>query len=662
MDINYSKQQLDDCFLNEWLETNQAGSYASSSLACLNTRKYHGLLVSHNPEHGGDYVLLSKLEPSIFLDEKEYNLGVNQYPGTIYPQGYKYMESFSPLPFPQSIYEIKEVGIKVAQEIQMPMGKNGTLIRYRILKAPKAIKIRIYPLLAFRNVHTLTKSNFSLNPRVEKITDKLIVYKLHPYPNLPELFFTSSTNFEFFPSPRWNANVEYAQEQKRGFDFQEDLFCPGIIEQTLGEGEEITLQFCTNFPTESPETLWTLEDDRRKQMQREFKTSQDLIGTLKMQSRHLITKDEISGWSIIAGRPWFGIWGRDTMIALPGLTFYSGRIELGIEILKNYCKYEKNGLLPNYLPSKKGESPSYNSIDASLWFFWTLQEYLKITGDVKILVKNFSPILYRITKSYLESVPECLSRNSNDLLWTGNENTQITWMDARANGVPVTPRHGLAVEINALWYNALCFMDNIQEHFAKEHRLSLKSNIKQLDNSFNETFWMEDKGYLADVVNEKGQDASLRPNQIFAVSLPYSPINKNRGRKIITAIEKDLLTPVGLRTLSPKDSSYRGRYEGGPERRDSSYHQGTVWPWPIGHYCEGYLKVAENKKNAAKFLLNYFHPLYKDHLKEYGVLSIAEIFDGDEPRRPGGCPFQAWSVGEAIRAFEILNIALEEKK
>jgi glycogen debranching enzyme len=205
-------------------------------------------------------------------------------------------------------------------------------------------------------------------------------------------------------------------------------------------------------------------------------------------------------------------------------------------------------------------------------------------------------------------------------------------------------------------------MDNIQEHFAKEHRLSIKRNIKQLDNSFNETFWMEQKGYLADVVNDKGQDSSLRPNQIFAVSLPYSPISQKHGRKIITTIEKELLTPMGLRTLSPKDPSYRGRYEGGPEARDSSYHQGTVWPWLMGHYCEAYLKVAEDKKKSAKFLLNYFLPIYKDHLKEYGVLSIAEIFDGDEPRRPAGCPFQAWSVGEAIRAFEISNIASEEKK
>ncbi len=652
---------MNDHFSIEWLETNQEGSYASSTIASLNTRKYHGLLVSHNCELGGDYVLLSKLEPSIFYDEKEFNLGVNQYPGTINPQGHKYIESFSPLPFPQTIYEIKEAGIKVAQEIQMPLGKNGILIRFRILKTPKPIKLRLYPLLAFRNVHTLTKSNFALNPRIEKITDKFIVYKLHPYAILPELFFTSSVNFDFFTSPRWNLNVQYAQEQKRGFDFEEDLFCPGIIEQELQEGQDLIIQFCTNFPTENPESLWNLEENRRKQMQREFQISKDLIGPLKMQSRHLITQDEISGWSIIAGRPWFGIWGRDTMISLPGLTFYCGRINLGIEILKNYCKYEKNGLLPNYLPSKKGESPSFNSIDSSLWFFWTLQEFLKITGDLKTLVKNFSAILYRIAKAYLETVPEYLTQISNGLLWTGNENTQITWMDARVHGVPVTPRHGLAVEINALWYNALCFLDNIQEHFSKEHRLSLKGHIKKLDNSFQKTFWIEEKGYLADVVNDKGQDVSLRPNQIFAVSLPYSPIDQKYGRKIIASIEKELLTPEGLRTLSPKDPAYRGRYEGTPESRDGAYHQGTVWPWLVGHFCEAYIKVAEDKKKAAKYLQNYFRPLYKDHLKEYGVLSIAEIFDGDMPRRPSGCPFQAWSVGEAIRAFEIISIALEEK-
>lgn len=659
MEVTFSKKDLVNPFDKEWLDSNLEGSYASSTIGGLNTRKYHGLLVSHIPELGGDYVLLSKLDPSILFENKEYELGINQYPGTIHPNGHQFLDSFLPQPFPKSIYEIKETGIKVSQEVLMPMGKNGTLIRYGILKTPKAIKLRIYPLLAFRNSHTLTKRNFSLNPRVEKINDRLIVYKLHPYATLPELFFTSSTHFEFFASPRWNLNVQYSEEQKRGFDFQEDLFCPGIIEQELNEGETLTLQFSTIFPTVDPNSLWKKEEERRKKIQRNYSTPKDLIGSLKMQSEHLLTNDQISGWSIIAGRPWFGIWGRDTMISLPGLTFYSGRIDLGLEILKNYCNYEKNGLLPNYLPTKKGESPSYNSIDASLWFFWTLQEYLKITGDIKTLVKNFSPVLFRITKAYLESLPELLTCKSNCLLWAGNEKTQITWMDAKVNGFPVTPRHGFAVEINALWYNALCFLDNIQEHFSKEHRLSLKDKITLLGSSFNETFWMEYKGYLADVVNDKGQDGALRPNQIFAVSLPYSPIKKIHGRKIINAIEKELLTPEGLRTLSPQDPSYRGRYEGGPEKRDGSYHQGTVWPWLIGHFCEAYIKMAEDKKKAAKYLQNYFLPLYRDHLKEYGVLSIAEIFDGDQPRRPAGCPFQAWSVGEAIRAFEILKITLE---
>ena len=357
--------------------------------------------------------------------------------------------------------------------------------------------------------------------------------------------------------------------------------------------------------------------------------------------------------AVIAGYPWFASWGRDTLISLPGLAFCTERIGEGIEILTEIGRHEREGLLPNFF-SGDGKPEAYNTVDSSLLYFRAVQELLRITGDADLIRERFWPVMTRIIHCFMAGTRYAIGMDERGLLHAGDGRTALTWMDATVGGVPVTPRHGYPVEINALWYNALSFTSTLAERFA-DPEWSFGDLIARTQVSFRELFWIPEGGYLGDVFRDGILDTAVRPNQLFAVSLPFSPLAPPEQAGVVRKVREELLTPCGLRTLSPADPAYRGRYRGNGAERDAAYHQGTVWPWLLGPFGEAVLKVARDREGEREELRWYLRTFLRNHLREACIGSVSEVFDGDAPHRPGGCIAQAWSVAELIRLFTLLR-------
>lgn len=631
----------------EWLDTNGIGGYASSTILNCHTRKYHGLLVASLKEPRGRFVLLSKVESSLVHGDLEFNLSTNKYPGVYHPTGHQFVEEFEQELFPSVTYTIGDALIK--KTIMMVHGQNTVLVCYELLEGKVKPMLRLRPILAYRDIHSLTSENMFLHP---KSYPERNGRKIQPYDGMPPLYVGTNRTSDFHPGPKWLRNMEYLEERNRGFDYQEDLFCPGMFETLLQKGKPVIFAAST-----AP--LGNLERARKKEVQRReaaFDACKDrskAVRWLKYYSDQFLIRNASDFASVIAGYHWFGEWGRDTMISLPGLTFHAGRKEFGEEVLAAYAKLEQNGLLPNYL-DQRSDHLAYNSVDASLWFFWAVQEYLKAKGSKAFVMDRLYPALRSIVAAHLNGqVPLCVI-GPDGLLYAGNEDTQLTWMDAQAYGRPVTPRHGAAVEINALWYNALrFFLELAPEDEDLADRANQAANV--LADNFVPLFWNSEDNCLSDVINEHGQDHCIRPNQVFAVSLPYSMLSIKQMRAIISVVQTHLLTPYGLRTLSPRNPLYSPFYRGDADDRDSAYHQGMVWPWLAGHFGEALLRQAENKKDTKAFLRKYFKPILRSFPEDFGITSIPELYTGNPPHLPKGTIAQAWSVAEAIRLNKLLG-------
>ena len=537
--------------------------------------------------------------------------------------------------------------------------EDRVLIKYDIEDCRSPGLLRLRPFVAFRGYHALTKENPFLRAEAYKIEKG---FKLHPYDGMPSMVMQTNADAKFLPSPVWYNNFEYKTEKERGFDWHEDLFCPGIFEIPIEKGGTVIISAATEASRKKPEEIWKVETARRaKEASRNGKVAEKFANEEdRMHVRNLISSgrqffvNSPSGRpAVIAGYHWFGDWGRDTLISLPGLTFASGRSEEGMALLDSIGAYEKNGLLPNYFSDDEMEN-AYNTVDTSLWYFWAIQQMLKYGGEVTFIKNRMWPVMKRILKGYMDGTAFNIYMGENGLLHAGDTGTHITWMDATVAGTPVTARWGYPVEINALWYNALCFTDELGQLFG-DHEFSLRGLISKIRKSFVDTFWIEGDAYLGDVFRDGSLDHAVRPNQILAVSLPYSPLNADKWKGVVEKVRKHLLTPVGLRTLSPEDKGYKGRYEGDGPTRDAAYHQGTVWPWLIAHFGEAYIKAAEDKAAAKAFLLNYVRAFLRNHMPEAGIGCISEIFDGDLPHRPNGCISQAWSAAGLIRLYMLLH-------
>jgi predicted glycogen debranching enzyme len=640
----------------EWLETDAQGGYASSTLTNSHSRRYHGLFVPNLLKPEGRYVLLSKLEDSLLFGEKETFFTAHRYPGFLFPEEEIPLTEFTLDYFPGFTYRIGAVVVK--KSIMLPAGKSSLLVRYDMDKCPKGAILRLKPFLAYRGYHELSHENAFFKNEPKRITNG---FTMSLYDGMPAIYLQTSRKSDFTPSGLWYKNFQYAEEINRGFDGEEDLFLPGVIDIPVERKCTVILTVCLDQPLKNPSAAWQTETVRRGRERKTdrqripFKDDPDAalhLALLEAGRKFLITAPNGKP-AVIAGYPWFGSWSRDTLISLPGLCFHAGRTQEGIAILKEITDHEQDGFLPNFF-SAAGAPAAYNSVDSSLWYFWAVQELLNVTGDSDLIRIHFWPAMKRIIAACIRGTKFNTGIDNSGLLHAGNHDTALTWMDALVQNRPVTPRNGFPVEINALWYNALCFSRQLTDRFGEEELFD-PGFIPHLRTAFLETFWNGEDNCLGDVWSEGELDCSIRPNQIFAVSLPFSPLDADEQKSVVKTVREHLLTPFGLRTLSPADSRYHRNYRGGPEERDRAYHQGTVWPWLIGAWGEAVLVAAENKDEEKENLRKYLRQFLEKHLPDAGTGGVSEVFDGDLPHCPGGCISQAWSVAELTRLYFLIG-------
>jgi len=639
--IKFDKKQLvnlEYSLSRELLRTNRAGTYASTTLINCNTRKYHGLLVCPMEDiDDQNHVMLSALDATVTQHDASFNLGIRKYPGIYEPKGHKYVRDFEVDIIPKVIYRVGGVVLQVERILTED---DRIMIKHTLLDAHSKTTLKLKPFLAFRNVHQLSKSNMFVNKKYTSVDNGI---KVRMYDGYKSLYMQFNKKVEYIHVPDWYYNVEYIEEQNRGYEFQEDLYVPGYFEMEIKKGESII--FSAGLKEAKSASITKSFNSALKKRDPRL-TYEDCLKSAAQQfiyKRHGKTE-------IIAGFPWFGRWGRDTFISLPGLTLYNGDVKTCKDVLYTMTSDLKDGLFPNI---GSGGSTAMNSVDAPLWFFWTLQEYSKFIDDKKTIWKDYGKKMKHILEHYRIGTHFNIKMHDNGLIWAGEAGKALTWMDAVVAGKPVTPRHGFAVEINALWYNAVKFALELAEVAGDEKFINDWAYIPEVTKlSFLERFWCDEREYLADYVTYDYVDCKIRPNQIFACSLPYSPLSETKQERVLESVRKGLLTSKGIRSLSPDNPDFKGQCIGNQEQRDSAYHQGTAWPWLLGHFSKAYLNI--HGKSALHFIEKIFNG-FEEEMTVAGIGSISEIYDGDPPHTPRGSISQAWSVAELIRIHHMIK-------
>lgn len=642
--LNFNKTELVNLQYSlhrEILSTNRAGAYMSTTIVCCNTRKYHGLLVCPLKQFDGEsFVLLSSLDETVIQHDQAFNLGIHLYQNGIYdPRGHKYIRDFTFEPTPTLIYRVG--GVVLKKELLMMHNTDRIFIRYTLLEAHSPTTLRLRPFLAYRNRHKLSKANLFVNTLHDDIENGIAS---NLYEGFPTLHMQLNKKNDFVSNPDWYYNIEYREELERGYDYLEDQFTPGYFELPIKTGESVV--FSASLKEEKTNTL--LKSFEKELSARPPKNS--FINCLKNSATQFIVQQG-KDTEVIAGYPWFGRWGRDTFISLPGLTLAGNYDPESCKaVLDTMSREVNNGLFPNI---GKNENAAYNSVDAPMWYFWAIQKYAEATQNTEEVWKSYGKKMKAVLQAFRDGINENILMHENGLIWALQAGKALTWMDAVVNGEPVTQRGGYVVEINALWYNAIKFTLELahtygDKKFIKEWE-ALPSKIEE---SFINTFWNEEVGYLADYVDYQGHNLALRPNQVIAASLPYSPIDDATKILVLRAIGQVLLTPKGLRTLSPEHPDYEGVYRGSQAVRDRAYHQGTVWVWQLGHYAEASFKLLGKSfcNEAEKIVRNF-----EEDMTDYGICSIAEVYDGNPPHHPGGSISQAWSVSEILRIIQMIE-------
>jgi len=630
----------------EWLETNGLGGFASSTISGLNTRRYHGLLVAATKPPVGRMVLLSKLEETLVIDGRRHDLSANRYPGVVHPQGYLYLKEFRQDPFPVFVYDVE--GMEIEKSVFMVHGENSTVIQYTWraprTAAPGVCALELRPLIAFRDYHSTTHENDALDPRLELAGNSV---RVAPYQGLPPLYLTHS-GAEVHAAGDWYRNFEYDVERERGLDYHEDLFNPYVLVFDLNRDAQPSVLASIAPDSRSASELRADEIVRREAVRAYAPSSEPLVQMLTTAADQFVVKRGDQS-TVIAGYHWFSDWGRDTMIALPGLTLATRRYETAKSILLAFAAYVDRGMLPNRFPDA-GETPEYNTVDATLWFFEAVRALIASTGDYEFVRANLYGVLADIVSWHERGTRYGIHVDRDGLLRAGEPGVQLTWMDARIGDWVVTPRQGKPVEIQALWYNALRVMEELSARYGRDQDAAhYREAADRARAGFLEQFWNEQSGCLYDVIDGSTRDGSIRPNQILAVSLFHKMLPDDQAKRVVETVQRYLLTPYGLRTLAPSDPRYRGRYEGDPVSRDSAYHQGTVWPWLMGPFLSAYLDV-NGRSAQAREQAEHWLAEFRRYLEEEGLGQMPEVFDGDAPQRAGGCIAQAWSVAELLRA------------
>src|SRR5216683_1848189 len=672
----------------EWIVTNGLGGYASGSVAGATTRSYHGLLVAALIPPVERDVLVTKIDETVELADKSvFKLGVNEYQdGTIDPQGYNYLDTFSlEADVPCFRYQLDE-NITLEKRVWMEYGQNTTYVQYALSAASahaandRPLNLTFTPFCVYRSHHATTHGDANWHFLVENQGNRC---RIRAYEEAPAYVLVLGPSAQFTTTGNWFWGVKHRRDTERGLPDVEDVYQPGTFRIQMLPGERVTIvisaepqlqaEFGSAQHEAAVEQAWTRHQQRVQQIlakanHTKFPLPQrdPVLARLALAADQFIvarpanTQDSQADngqeqhstdlMTIIAGYPWFADWGRDSMISLPGLLLSTGRYNEARGLLKAFASYTHGGLIPNRFPDS-GEAPEYNTIDATLWMFHAIDRYLKATEDWSLLNELFLT-LSSIIDWHVEGTIYGIGVDVADgLLRGGTAGVQLTWMDAKVGDWVVTPRHGKPVEIQALWYNALCIMDDLAHKFGDDAGHNRYRNMAAVASwAFNRLFWNENSGCLYDKINGGPPDASIRPNQIFAVSLFHTMLSSDRAKSVVEKVQEQLLTPYGLRSLAPSDPQYRGRYTGDPTSRDGAYHQGTVWPWLLGPFITAYVKVNGGSGSARRQAAEWLTPL-KGHLTVGGLGQISEIFDGEPPHRPRGCIAQAWSVAEILRTY-----------
>jgi len=635
--------ELQPHLAQEWLLTNGTGTFAASTLVGCNTRRYHGLLCAATLPPVGRVMLLNRLGEIVNVNDGFFDLSINQFSDGLHPRGDRYLRRFTL--GHTAVWEYEANGVKVTKELLLPWGKNVAVIRYTLNpQRYKWMELQVLPFVSLRDFHGIRRAwaPFLTDnaPRGVKVTDSQSNHTVSIH----------ADSGEFIAKNDWWYAHHYPLEMERGLDAVEDLYTPGRFQFRTNTKASITL-------VASIEGLrsvdWDAEIQNREAAYKAAvfqptsgaapKSAVDGSPTVKRLAHaaaDFIVSRKLPGGgdgaTVVAGYPWFADWGRDTMISLPGLLLVTRRFEQARQVLSVFASYVSEGMIPNRFDDYTNE-PEYNTVDASLWFIHACFEYLRLSKDQKTFDKTLRPACEKILDGYRAGTRFGIRMDESDgLITQGDATTQLTWMDAKCGDVAFTPRQGKPVEINALWYHALRLM----------RRDELADKVQA---SFTKAFWISPFRGLADVVDGDRKDTAIRPNQIFAVSLPNSPLTPEQQSAVVEVVRRELLTPFGLRTLSKSDPNFKPRYTGPQYQRDGAYHNGTIWPWPIGGFLEAYLRVNNRSAESIEQARQWLTPLIEGMHTTACIGQISEIYEAAEPHRPVGCCAQAWSVAEVLR-------------
>jgi glycogen debranching enzyme len=712
--VDTSNTPIERLLEKEWLLVNTRGGYASSTVVGCNTRRYHGLLVGSLNPPVNRVMALSNCVETVVIGPGAFNLATCEFPDVLTPDGFLRLKRFtqdvgstpdngirgqagSPQVGAHFYYELGD--LRVTKSVYLFRDRDTVAVVYDFAEVEQPIELEIRPFVAMRDYHSLQKSSDRILCTAD--SDGLIIRNEPGAPVCGRLRL-SYPDGVFESEPQWWFNFVYRCDRERGQDFTEDLFSPGIIRYRVDSAGKVVLWADLSnaddndnsatadkfLPPDIEYVIRQLREHREEvirpakgdnQLGELFAAGDQCIVRRKTQDGRQRTEDggqkaenrtknaecriqnieqRTERTTILAGYPWFADWGRDSFISLPGLLIATRRFAEAKSVLLTFAEAAKDGVIPNCFDDYSGEA-HYNSVDASLWFINSAFSWLAVTGEEQVFKSRILPVIISIIENYQKGTMFGIHADKDGLLAAGDGRTQLTWMDAKFNDIVFTPRFGKPVEVNALWYNAnMLLVQYLADSAQSNGELLgvLRRRVNTIRESFNRLFWNETWGWLNDCILPDGiADATLRPNQIFAVSLPYSALTPGRQKAVVEIVEKKLLTPYGLRTLSPDDRRYKGLYSGPQQMRDEAYHQGTVWPYLMGAFVEAYLKVNGFSKDSKKKARQFIEPLLKQ-MKEEGCLGqICEIYDGDPPHKPKGCFAQAWSVAEMIRAYLLVQ-------
>jgi predicted glycogen debranching enzyme len=626
----------------EWLETDGEGGFSSGTVCGVRTRRYHALLLTATTPPTGRFVLVNGLDAFVETPAGRFALSSQRYPGgVVHPDGADRLESFAADPWPRWTYRFED-GARLEQEVFVGRGGPRVVVTWRLIGATRGARLEVRPLLSGRDYHALHHENpdFGFQPDVEGDGARVV---WRPYPGIPAV--VAESNGRYVHEPHWYRQFVYTEERARGLDHEEDLAAPGAFHFDLARGEAVLVFSTDRSAPETADAAALAARLRKSERRRRGRFG----GALERAADAYLVRRG-AGRTIVAGYPWFTDWGRDTFIALRGLCLATGRHDEAKAILLEWAGAVSQGMLPNRFPDR-GELPEYNSVDAALSYVVAVHELVSAAeaGETRLATRDRARLeeaVGAILEGHRRGTRHGIRMDADGLLAAGEPGVQLTWMDARVGDRVVTPRIGKPVEIQALWLNALRIGARLG--VADDHEW------ERGQEAFQHAFWNEETGSLHDVVDVdhvRGRvDPAFRPNQVLAVGgLPCPLLTGDRARRVIDAVEARLVTPLGLRSLARDEPEYHPRYQGGVAERDAAYHQGTVWPWLMGPFVDAWVRVRGGTAEArAEARRRFVEPLVR-HLDEAGLGHVSEVADGDPPHRPGGCPFQAWSLGELLR-------------